>query len=297
MLDRLLGGSLPPLLILHGPDGTGKASAAEAFVQQRLCAQGTGCGVCANCRKIQNGDHADVIVFPPEKVAIGDEERPEPFTVRWLIRTRIQFSPFDGDERFVVFPRADLILHEAETALLKTLEEPPPHTRFLFVVRSLDVLKPTVVSRAVAVPFFRLPHAELAKMTGITPEELDLAGGSFEPIGLLQTKFVQEARKRITEGMRHPQALLELETWLRSGEKSAFQDLTDPEPFNYDELLDFFGLLLLRLTSGHERAGAIRSAVLEFKGDLHQEMSGLPPYLISRLFARLGAELFAEFVR
>ena len=294
MLERLLPGNLPPLLIFHGPDGTGKASAAEAFIRQRLCAQGIGCGTCANCRKIEHGDHADVIVFPEEKIAIGDEDKPEVFTIRWLLRRRLQYSPFDGAERFVLFPRADLLQHEAETAMLKTLEEPPEHTRFLFVVRSLDMLKPTVVSRGIPIPFRRIAHEALARMTGSGAEELDLAGGSFESLILLKSVFYREARKKLLDAFRHPQALLELETWLRSGEKTAFQDLTDPETFTYTELLDFFSLLLLQMSGSHTRSAAIRGAVFSFKEDIHHEMSGLPPYLISRLFAYLGRELFPE---
>lgn len=294
MLERLLTGSLPPLLIFHGPEGTGKASAAEAFVRQRLCALGTGCGTCANCRKIEQGDHADVIVFPEEKVGIGDDEKPEVFTIRWLLRRRLQYSPFDGDERFVLFPRADLLQHEAETALLKTLEEPPEHTRFLFVVRSLDLLKPTVVSRGILIPFSRLPHEVLSRMAGVANDELDLAAGSLEPLILLRSAFYREARKKLENAVRHPMALLDLETWLRSGEKSAFAELTDPETYTYGELLDFFSLVMLQMSGEHPRSVPLRRAVFAFKGDMNQEMSGLPPYLISRLFAHLGRELFPE---
>lgn len=295
MLERLVAGPLPPLLIFCGPDGTGKVSAAEALIQQRLCETGNGCGSCAACRKILREDHSDVIVFPDGKVPIGDPDNPEPFTVRWLLRKRIQYAPFDGPERLVLFPRAEGLMDEAETALLKTLEEPPEHTRFILVSRSIDALKPTIVSRGLVVPFSPLSHATLRGMTKDSDDVLDLAAGSLESLGLLHSEFFNEARQRITEAQRHPQGLLDLEAWLRAGEKQAFGDLNEGN-FSYTELLDFVTLLLLRFTDEHPQRAVVRRAIFAFKGDLHQELSGLTPYLLSRLFAALAEAFFDKDV-
>ena len=164
MMNAHLEGHPPPLMVLYGSDGTGKWSAAEAFIQQSMCEVGTGCGACPACRKILRGEHPDFIRFPEDRTYIGETSEPAEFTVRWLLNTRLCYTPFDGDIRFVLFPRADLIQHEAETALLKTLEEPPEHTRFIFLVRSLDDLKQTIVSRGVAIPFRLLPEAVVREL-------------------------------------------------------------------------------------------------------------------------------------
>ena len=161
LLSNYLEREIPPLLILHGPDGVGKWSAAEAFIRHRFCQTRQGCGNCTPCRKLQNGSHPDLIAFSEEKIQIGDHENPEEFTVRWLLRTRIRYAPNESDLRFILIPRADLILHEAETALLKTLEEPPEHTKFIFLTPDLSLLKETIVSRGLCIPFQRLNRSAM----------------------------------------------------------------------------------------------------------------------------------------
>lgn len=309
ILQSYLQGSVPPLLIFHGPDGVGKWSAAEAFVKQRLCRVGTACGSCDSCRKFEKNDHPDYICFPAERIAIGEPENPAEFTVRWLLQTRVRYSPFDGPIRFVLFPVADLIQNEAETALLKTLEEPPEHTRFIFLVRSLDDLKPTIVSRGVAIPFQLLPRQDLQLLLGVDgklheavsagmadgsggdgargrSEWLDLLGGSTHYYPLLQSPFYEELHSRIHEAIQHPLQLLALEKWILSGERKAFSDLvpSDVDPFPFEELMDFFSLALLRITRDHPGAKAVSKAIFEFKEELHREQPGMFPYYASRFF-------------
>ena len=279
-------------MIFHGPDGTGKWSAAEAFIQQKLCEVQTGCGNCSTCKKLLSGNHADYIRFPQEKVAIGEPTDPEVFTVRWLLKTRIIYSPFDAPLRFVLFPRADLIQHEAETALLKTLEEPPEHTRFIFLVRSLDEIKQTIVSRGVCIPFGLLPREELKHLGEIPPETLDLLGGSMELLPFVYTDLFNQMREKIRAGLEHPLSLLELERWLHSGERKGFAELTGEEKYSYAEILEQFTLLLLVQSQDHERAAAIRRQVFRLKLDLHLDMAGMQPYILGRFFNGLDRILF-----
>ena len=186
MLDHYLSKPAPPLLILHGPAGVGKFSAAEWFIQCSLCDIGNGCGQCPSCRLFARQEHPDYILFPEERVLIGDEKQPAPFTVRWLIRTRLMYPPFKGQRRFILMPRADLIQNEAETALLKTLEEPPDHSRFILMVEDLELLKETIISRGVCIPFQLIPASTMADITGQSdPYILDLMGGSLELSNLI----------------------------------------------------------------------------------------------------------------
>ncbi len=316
LLDAYLKSAVPPLLILHGPEGTGKWSAAEAFIQQKLCSAGTGCGTCPNCRKILAGEHPDFIQFPEDRIAIGEPQDPQPFTIRWLLKTRIMYSPFDGDMRFVLFPRADLIQNEAETALLKTLEEPPPHTRFIFLVHSLDDLKATVVSRGVCVPFGRLPLDMLREFQGVRPEHAEMLGGSLHLLPFFYTPLHKAMLEKIESGLNHPLAMRELEKWLIGGERKRFADLQGDEDYTYGEIVEIFTLMLLRafdemekkeqevpVSSGGPSLGqpaspghwtAMRKAVFEFKADYRKDMSGLQPYLLSRLFHRLAMNQFSS---
>ncbi|MCB1323809.1 MAG: hypothetical protein H7A21_12295 [Spirochaetales bacterium] len=293
ILMRYLEVHPPPLLVLHGPEGTGRWSAAEAFVQQRLCEVGSGCGQCGACRKLIRGDHPDFIRFPEERTLIGDPDDPAEFTVRWLLRTRVIYTPFAGDMRFVLFPRADLIHNEAETALLKTLEDAPAHTRFVFLVRSIEELKPTIVSRSVLVPFRSLGASTLAELAGENSErELSVLGGSLKHLAMIKTPLFRELCEKLGQARQHPQALAELERWIKHGEKRGFGDLTGDVDFEFSELLEVVGTVLLADSAAHKERGSVAEAVFEFKAGLHEEQAGAVPYLLGRLFWRLSAAYF-----
>ena len=293
MLSRYTSENLPPLMIFYGPDGTGKWSAAEAFIQQHLCDVGSACGNCPSCRKVMKGEHADYISFPESKTAIGDEEDPDPFTVRWLLQTRICYSPFDGDLRFVLFPRADLILNEAETALLKTLEEPPDHTRFIFIVKDLDDLKQTVISRGVAIPFQRLPEEDLKSITGeSSPEVLELLGGSLHLIPFFRSELYTAMKEKVQEALNHPLSLMELERWILAEEKTHFRDFFPEAEYGTDEIIDIFGMIFLKESSSHTHKYKLYNAIFNYKRDFHREIPGLQPYLTGRLFHNLMDILF-----
>lgn len=281
----------PPLLILSGPESVGKRAAAEAFIQQSLCEIGVGCGQCAPCRKILRGVHADVVIFPEGPVAIGETEKPAEFTVRWLQSHVLCYSPFDGLRRFVLFPRADLILHEAETALLKTLEEPPEHTRFLMLTPSLEVLKTTITSRGIIVPFRRLPDTVLHSLArGLDPEFFELLGGSLELAPLLASEFALTLREACRKALDHPLALLDLEAQLNQLERKGHAE--EEQKFSGHECVSLAALFLIReLHAGSRNPSALR-ALFDFLGRWNREQSGEAPYALGRLFQELDRTLF-----
>lgn len=165
LLDRVASaavrGSLPPSLIFAGPEGVGKRKAAVALAQLFNCSAvdaqtHDSCGKCAACTRIARGVHADVLVIEPgETGAIKVEQ------VREVIQ-RSAYRPFEGRRRAVIIDDADAALVEAQNALLKTLEEPPPASTFVLVTSRPDVLLPTVRSRCQRLRFGRLAPAEVA---------------------------------------------------------------------------------------------------------------------------------------
>jgi DNA polymerase-3 subunit delta' len=157
-------GTLPPSLIFAGPEGVGKRRTAMALAQALNCdtpvdTAGGGrdaCGECAACRRIARGVHADILVVEP-----GDTGNIKVDQVREAI-DRSAYRPFEGRRRLVVIDEADALMPEAQNALLKTLEEPPPASVFVLITSRPDVLLPTVRSRCQRLRFGPLTPGEVA---------------------------------------------------------------------------------------------------------------------------------------
>lgn len=155
--------SLPPSMIFAGPSGVGKRLAATAVAQALNCLQPrTGdhgfdaCGACPACSKIARGVHPDVLVIEP-----GDSGTIKIDQVREVI-DRAGYRPFEGRRRVVIIDDADALVSQAQNALLKTLEEPPPSSVFVLVTARPDMLLPTVRSRCPRLQFRPLSANDVA---------------------------------------------------------------------------------------------------------------------------------------
>ena len=165
LLTRAIArGTLPPALLLAGPEGIGKRRTALAIAKTLNCLELRtagdfeidACGACASCRRIARGVHPDVIVLEPgETGTIKIDE------IRDVI-DRANYRPFEGRRRAVIVDQADTMMPAAQNALLKTLEEPRPGSVFVLVSSMPDALLPTVQSRCPRLRFGRLPAADVA---------------------------------------------------------------------------------------------------------------------------------------
>ncbi|HLW01521.1 MAG TPA: DNA polymerase III subunit delta' [Ktedonobacterales bacterium] len=134
--------------LLAGPAQVGKRTLALAFAQAMLCTAedasppGSPCGVCAGCVKVQNGSHPDLSVVQPEagKKTLSID------TIRSLLRAAA-LQPQEGSYNIFILPNAELMTLEAANALLKTLEEPAPHTILLLTTVDEQLLPKTIASR------------------------------------------------------------------------------------------------------------------------------------------------------
>jgi DNA polymerase III subunit delta' len=152
-------GTLPPSLLFSGPSGVGKRKTALALAQTINCLtpiDADACGRCAACARIARGVHPDVIVIEPGETGLI---RVDP--VRDAI-DRAGYRPFEGRRRVVVIDDADALMPQAQNALLKTLEEPPPSSIFVLVTSRPDVLLPTVRSRCPQLRFRPLAEDDIA---------------------------------------------------------------------------------------------------------------------------------------
>ena len=150
LLARYLeSGSVPPGLLFHGEEGTGKEKAALAFLAAVLCRrprEDGACGECPDCRLLSSGAHPNLIAVRPENHFIRIEE------IRAL-KEELSLKAFSDSPRAALICPADRMTLQAANALLKTLEEPPPATHLLLVAHRLSLLPPTIVSRCQKVPF------------------------------------------------------------------------------------------------------------------------------------------------
>jgi len=176
--------TLPPTLLFAGPAGVGKWKVALATAQALNClspvrgpepaepaepgtrhpAPGTrspalpidACGACRACERIARGLHVDVpVVTPDDKASIKID------VIRDVL-SRTSYRPFEGRRRVVLIREAEALEPQAQNALLKSLEEPPPSTVFILTTSVPGALLPTVRSRAMMLRFGRLPADEVA---------------------------------------------------------------------------------------------------------------------------------------
>lgn len=145
--------------LFFGPSGVGKKLAALEFARALNCEARTedgSCGLCVPCKKIAASNHPDVFIMKPEKDAssISIDQ------VRGLIRV-LALKAYEGKRKVCIVEDAHLMKHEAQNALLKTLEEPPADSCLILLTHDIALLFPTIQSRCQGVKFFPLAADEV----------------------------------------------------------------------------------------------------------------------------------------
>ncbi len=137
--------------LITGPPGSGRSLAATTFAAALVCAE-SGCGQCQACRTAEHGGHPDVHVEIPEGSELLIQH------VSPLITMAAQ-APISGMWRVIVIEDADRLNDHAANHLLKSLEEPTPHTVWVLCAPSVEDVLPTIASRVRHVGL-RTPRAE-----------------------------------------------------------------------------------------------------------------------------------------
>jgi len=158
--------TLPPALLLAGPEGVGKRRAALAVAETLNCLkpranesfERDACGECEACRRIARSVHPDIMIVEP-----GDTGAIKIEQIREVVDSSA-YRPFEGRRRVVIVDHADAMMAPAQSALLKTLEEPPSASVFLLITSMPDALLPTVRSRCPQLRFSQLPEADVAEV-------------------------------------------------------------------------------------------------------------------------------------
>ncbi len=202
----LRNGTIPHALLFVGIEGVGKQAAAMAFAMACNCmtqkakylSEGTKrqakngrttldptiatdpCGCCKSCRKIQTGNHPDIILVQPSGPFIRIDQ------IRDLCRI-LAMKPYEARLRVVIISHAQAMNPAAGNALLKVLEEPPDRTILILTAMQASDLLPTIVSRCQHIRFNPIPRqrleALLKEKQGVHPDDAKIiatmARGSF----------------------------------------------------------------------------------------------------------------------
>ena len=125
--------------LITGPPGSGRSTAATAFAAALVCPL-NGCGECQVCRMSPVGGHPDVQIITPTGLSYGVDD------ARELVRLS-SLAPIESPWRVIVEEDADRLTVQAFDSLLKSLEEPTPHTVWVLCAPSVEDVLPTIISR------------------------------------------------------------------------------------------------------------------------------------------------------
>jgi DNA polymerase III delta' subunit len=151
-VHAMVAARVPHAVLLSGPASVGKRSLALDLAAALLCTGGEGgarpCRACRACRMVEHGNHPDLHRLEPEgpggQVGIGGKDGKR--GVRDLV-TELSLLPVEGVARVAIIGDAHRMNEDAQSALLKTLEEPPSGTTLVLCADDVERLLPTVRSR------------------------------------------------------------------------------------------------------------------------------------------------------
>jgi DNA polymerase III subunit gamma/tau len=280
---RVLAGALQEGRVGHaylfcGPRGTGKTTTARILAKALNCERGVGpepCGVCERCTAIDAGNDVDVIEIDAASNRGVDDVRE--------LRERVAYAPLRARFKVYIVDEVHMLTKEANNALLKTLEEPPPHVKFLFATTEPQRLLETVRSRCQIVQLGLIREEVIAARL----ERILEAEGVTRAPGVVQ-ELARRARGSLRDALSLTDQLLAL-----AGSQPTLEDV---ERLSGSGGAPFVDQLLERVEQGDRRGllealGAQRGGEPELMGELLDHVRGC---LLSALCARESPLLESE---
>ncbi|MBS0208759.1 MAG: DNA polymerase III subunit gamma/tau [Planctomycetes bacterium] len=251
-IGQALAGAIASQRVGHaylftGARGVGKTSAARIFAKALNCVTGptaTPCNQCDICRSVSAGDDVDVLEIDGASNRGIDEIR--------QLRQNVNIRASRSRYKIYIIDEVHMLTREAFNALLKTLEEPPEHVKFIFCTTEAEKIPITILSRCQRFDFAGIQTSSIA---GRLKQIVAAEGVEAEPEAL------EMIARRAAGSMRDSQSLLE-QLLACSGQKLTADDV--------HRLLGTAADKRLAALMGHLVAGDAGAALAEFDGALNE---------------------------
>ena len=190
--------------LFAGERGIGKTSIARILARAVNCLSPQGgepCNACANCKTILANRSLDILEIDGASNRGIDHIR--------RLRGEVAFVPTDLNTKVYIIDEVHMLTNEAFNALLKTLEEPPPHVVFIFATTEPHKVPRTIISRCQAFDFRKIPSEKIAtRLREIAQDEsIAVSKGALDLLG-----------RKANGGMRDAIVMLEQAVSFKSGE-------------------------------------------------------------------------------
>ncbi len=188
--NQITNGTTAHAYLFTGSRGTGKTTCAKILAMAMNCRSprnGNPCLECESCREIADGSVTDIVEMDAASNNGVDDVR--------ALRDEVAYTPVSCKYRVYIIDEVHMLSISAFNALLKTLEEPPPHVKFILATTELHKVPATIVSRCQRMEFRRIDiHDSAKRLLDVAAKEgAELDGDAAELISRLSDGGMRDA--------------------------------------------------------------------------------------------------------